>query len=92
MPTIEEVAKEKVFLKNPKVICLTPSGLGLVDLFEEELGTDLVKDLNHLQKQLTQAFHRRIRNSRRLRDEYTRQHNPARAIMIEVSLPSYYGR
>lgn len=53
IPPIEEVAEEKVFLKNPKGICLTPPGLGLVNLFENELGTDFTRaDLNYLQNNL----------------------------------------
>jgi len=56
-PPIEEVAKEKVFLKNPKGICLTPPGLGLVNLFENELGTDFIRaDLNYLQNNLPKLF------------------------------------
>jgi len=57
IPTIEEVAKEKVFLKNPAGICLTPSGLGLVNLFEEELGTSFAKvNLEYLQDNLPKLF------------------------------------
>jgi len=57
LPTIEEVAKEKVFLKNPEGICLTPPGLGLVNLFEEELGINFAKvDLNYLQNNLPKLF------------------------------------
>ena len=57
VPAIEEVAKEKVFLKNPAGICLTPSGLGLANLFETELGTDFAKvDLSYLQDNLPKLF------------------------------------
>jgi len=57
VPAIEEVAKEKVFLKNPAGICLTPSGLDLANLFEKELGTDFAKvDLNYLQDNLPKLF------------------------------------
>ena len=53
IPPIEEVAEEKVFLKNPKGICLTPPGLGLANLYENELGTDFTRaDLNYLQNNL----------------------------------------
>ena len=57
IPTTEEVTKEKVFLKNPTGICLTPSGLGLTNLFEEELGTNFDKvNLKYLQDNLPKLF------------------------------------
>jgi hypothetical protein len=57
IPPTEEVAQEKVFLKNPNGICLTPSGLGLANLYEKELGTDFAKaDLNYLQNNLPKLF------------------------------------
>jgi hypothetical protein len=34
---VEELAKKQFLLKNPKGICITPPGYGLLDLFEEEL-------------------------------------------------------
>ena len=57
IPPVEEVAKEKVFLKNPKGICLTPPGLDLANLYENELGKDFAKvDLNYLQNNLPKLF------------------------------------
>ena len=57
IPPIEEVAKEKVFLKNPRGICVAPPGLSLVNLYEKELGTDFAKaDLNYLQSNLPKLF------------------------------------
>jgi len=57
VPTVEEIGKENIFLKNPEGICLNPSGLGLVNLFEEELGINLAKtDLNYLQDNLSKLF------------------------------------
>jgi len=53
IPSIEEVSEGKVFLKNPEGICLTPPGLGLVNLYEDELGKDLTKvDLDYLRNNL----------------------------------------
>jgi hypothetical protein len=43
MPTIEEIAKKQFLVKNPKGICITPPGSGLVNLFEKELRTDFTK-------------------------------------------------
>ncbi|MEM2170076.1 MAG: hypothetical protein QW186_09810, partial [Candidatus Bathyarchaeia archaeon] len=37
VPPVEEVSEERVFLRNPNGICLTPPGLGLVNMYEEEL-------------------------------------------------------
>ena len=57
IPPAEEVAEEKVFLKNPNGIYLTPLGLGLVNLYEKELGTDFAKaNLNYLQNNLPKLF------------------------------------
>jgi len=57
IPAVEEVAEEKVFLKNPKGMCLTPPGLGLVNLYEKELGKVFSKvDLNYLQNNLPKLF------------------------------------
>lgn len=57
IPSTEKVAQEEIFLKNPQGICLTPSGLDLTNLFEDELRTDFTKtDLNYLQKNLPELF------------------------------------
>lgn len=57
IPTPEEVAEEKIFLKNPKGICLTPPGVALANLFEDTLGTSFTKvDLDHLQNILPKLF------------------------------------
>lgn len=53
IPPEEIVAKGKVFLENPKGICLIPPGLGLANLYEEELGKNFVKvDFNYLRSNL----------------------------------------
>ena len=53
MPTIEEMAKKQFLVKNPKGICVTPPGLGLVSLFEKELRADFTKiDLDSLYNSL----------------------------------------
>ncbi len=53
IPPVEEVAKEKVLLENPRGICLTPSGLDLVSLFERKLKTDFGKvDIDYLAAKL----------------------------------------
>jgi len=57
IPTVQEVAQDKVFLKNPDGIRLTAPGLGLVNLFESELGTSFAKvDINYLQNNLPKLF------------------------------------
>jgi hypothetical protein len=49
IPTIEEIAKRQFLVKNPKGICISPPGSGLVNLFEKELRTDFTKlDLDGL--------------------------------------------
>lgn len=51
------MAPEKVFLKNPNGVCLTPSGLGRANVYHEELGKDFAKaDLNYLQNNLPKLF------------------------------------
>ena len=57
IPPVEEVTEEKVFLKNPNGICLTPAGLGLTNLYEDELGTDFARvDFNYLQNNMPKLF------------------------------------
>ncbi|MEM3769713.1 MAG: hypothetical protein QXG76_00825 [Candidatus Bathyarchaeia archaeon] len=49
MPSIEELAKSKFLLANPKGICIVPPGLGLLTKFENELRKDMAKfPLNEL--------------------------------------------
>jgi len=53
VPAAKEIAQEKVFLENPKGICMTPLGLDLANLFEKELGKDFAEvDLNYLRNNL----------------------------------------
>jgi len=53
LPKPEEINEEKLYLKNPKGIFLTPPGLALSKLFEKELGTSFTKtDLNYVQNNL----------------------------------------
>lgn len=40
MPPIEDLAKRRFLLQHPRGICVTPPGLGLLTLFEEEIGKD----------------------------------------------------
>ena len=57
IPPIEEVAQEKVFLRNPKGVCLTPPGQSLANLYEDELGTDFATvNLDYLQNNLPKLF------------------------------------
>lgn len=57
IPPAEEVAEEKLFLKNPQGICLTPPGLDLANLYENKLGKDFAKvNLNYLQNNLPKLF------------------------------------
>ncbi len=57
IPPAKEIAIEEVFLKNPQGMCLTPSGLDLTNLFEDELGIDFTQvDLNYLQTSLPKLF------------------------------------
>jgi len=57
IPPIGEVAHEKVFLRNPKGVCLTPPGLSLANLYEDELGKDFAMvNLDYLQNNLPKLF------------------------------------
>lgn len=40
MPTIEEMARKEFLVKNPKGICISPPGYGLMNLLEKEMRTD----------------------------------------------------
>ena len=53
IPQAEQLSKDSFFLKNPEGMCLLPSGLGLTNLYETELGTDFTRvDLAYLQRNL----------------------------------------
>ena len=59
VPTVDEVgeARDRVFLKNPRGVCLVPSGVALANLFERELGTSFAKvDLEYLMRNLPKVF------------------------------------
>jgi len=57
IPPIEEVAQEKLFLRNPNGICFTPPGLSLANLYEDELGTDFASvNIEYLQRNLPKLF------------------------------------
>jgi hypothetical protein len=43
LPSIEEIAKRKFILENPKGICIAPPGLGLANQIEKELRIDPTK-------------------------------------------------
>ncbi|UCC27844.1 MAG: hypothetical protein JSW29_07250, partial [Candidatus Bathyarchaeota archaeon] len=48
---------EEVFFKNPLGMCLTPSGVGLANLFEDELGVDFEEvDMKYLQTSFPKLF------------------------------------
>jgi hypothetical protein len=40
MPTIEEIARKEFLVKNPKGLCISPPGYGLMGLFEKEMRID----------------------------------------------------
>jgi len=40
MPTIEEMARKEFLVKNPRGVCISPPGYGLMSLFEKEIRTD----------------------------------------------------
>ncbi len=57
VPSIEELAKGKFFLENPKGICVTPPGLGLLTHIEKKLSLDVTKvELNELCEILPRAI------------------------------------
>jgi hypothetical protein len=57
LPPTEEISKEKIFLKNPNGLRLTPPGLALASLIEKEMGTDLsTADIDYLQNNLAKVL------------------------------------
>ena len=57
LPSTEEITEEKIFLENPNGMCITPPGLGLINLFEKELKTNfLTTDITYLQNNLPKLF------------------------------------
>lgn len=56
-PPARKLAKDEVFYENPQGMLLTPSGLSLADLFEDELGIYFTEvNLNYLQANLPRLF------------------------------------
>lgn len=57
MPSVDEIAKSRFLLENPKGICVAPPGLGLLAKFEKELRTDITKlELSELCESLPQLI------------------------------------
>lgn len=57
VPRPGELAEGKVFTENPKGICLTASGLGLTNLFEEKLGRSFTEvSLEYVLEKLPELF------------------------------------
>ncbi|MEM2912566.1 MAG: hypothetical protein QW146_08705 [Candidatus Bathyarchaeia archaeon] len=57
LPSIEEMAKKQFILENPKGICITPPGYGVLDMLEKELRKDFTKiTLEALQETLPSAI------------------------------------
>jgi len=53
LPLVEEIADDKVLLKHPRGVRITPPGLALASLVEKEMGIDLsTADLDYLQNNL----------------------------------------
>lgn len=43
MPTMEEMARKQFIVENPKGICITPPGFGIMSMLENELRTDFTR-------------------------------------------------
>lgn len=57
LPPAEKIARDEVFFKNPLGMCLTPSGVDLTNLFEDELGVDFEEvDMKYLQASFPKLF------------------------------------
>jgi len=57
IPPDEELSREEAFMRNPQAVKLTPPGLGLSRLLEEELKTNFsTVDLQYLQYNLEKAL------------------------------------
>ncbi len=57
LPPGEKISGEEVFFKNPRGMCLTPSGVDLANLFEDELGVDFEEvDMKYLQTSFPKLF------------------------------------
>lgn len=57
IPPEEELATDKIILKNPDGLLLTPPGVALTNLYEDTLGTSFTRlDLTDLQNKLPKLF------------------------------------
>jgi len=57
IPTVEEMAERRFLLKNPRGICITPPGYGLLSLIEKVLKAEFTQaNLDQLQSDLRKAI------------------------------------
>jgi hypothetical protein len=57
LPSIEEMAKKQFILENPKGICITPPGYGILAMLEKEMKKDFAKtNFKDLQETLPSAI------------------------------------
>jgi hypothetical protein len=77
MPTIEEIAKQKFILEDHKGLCITPPGLGVMSMLEDEARMDFAKTdgedlLEVISKLITNDFEL-ARNMEVYEEENTKQ-------------------
>jgi hypothetical protein len=84
MPSLEAIAKGKFLVDNPKGICISPPGLGLLKKIEKELKIDITKlGLSELCETIPQAMLENLRLAKNL--EMTNE-NTQITVKIQESL------
>jgi hypothetical protein len=88
-PSIEELAKRKFLLENPKGICITPPGAGLFAQFETELKRDLTKlQINELCESLTQLITENLQMAKEA--EFTIEEKHVQLRLIDSTYKNLY--
>ena len=90
-PSIEEMAKSKFLLQNPKGICMTPPGAGLLAQFEKELRRDITKlQINELCESLTQLITENLQMAKEA--EFTIEEKQVELKLIDSTYRNLYNK
>ncbi len=89
MPTIEEIARKEFLVKNPKGVCISPPGYGLMSLFEKEMRTDFSHiDIENLYNILPKVADLRLAGGLEIETE----NNSIRITIIDSIYKNLYSR
>ncbi|MEM2820600.1 MAG: hypothetical protein QXF31_05440 [Candidatus Bathyarchaeia archaeon] len=89
MPPIEVIAQRKFLLENPRGICVSPPGLGILDQIEKEMGKDLSSiQLSDLSESLPPIIVENLQLAKEI--EMRHEGNQVHVIMVNPAYRSLY--